>query len=49
MTGGEVTDESSAIEAIGLAPLLVRGDARNFKVTWPQDFERARHELGTMR
>jgi 2-C-methyl-D-erythritol 4-phosphate cytidylyltransferase len=39
MTGGEVTDESGAIEAIGLAPLLVRGDARNFKVTWPQDFE----------
>ena len=49
MTGGEVTDESSAIEAIGLAPLLVRGDARNFKVTWPQDFERAQHELGMMR
>jgi 2-C-methyl-D-erythritol 4-phosphate cytidylyltransferase len=45
MTGGEVTDESSAIEAIGLAPRLVPGDARNFKVTWPQDFERARLEL----
>lgn len=37
-TAGEaVTDESSAIEAIGLSPLLVRGDARNFKVTYPHD------------
>lgn len=32
-----VTDEASAIEALGLAPKLVAGDARNFKVTYPQD------------
>jgi len=32
------TDESAALERAGHAPLLVRGDARNFKVTWPQDF-----------
>ncbi len=43
--GPAVTDESSAIEAMGLAPLLVRGDSRNFKLTWPQDFEWARAQL----
>lgn len=34
-----VTDEASAIEAAGYAPQLVLGSARNFKVTWPDDFE----------
>jgi 2-C-methyl-D-erythritol 4-phosphate cytidylyltransferase len=43
--GPAVTDESGAIEALGLSPLLVRGDARNFKVTWPQDFEWAQAQL----
>ncbi len=33
-----VTDESSAIEALGLAPRLVAGSAQNFKVTYPEDF-----------
>lgn len=32
-----VTDEASAIEAMGLYPKLVEGDASNFKVTYPQD------------
>jgi 2-C-methyl-D-erythritol 4-phosphate cytidylyltransferase len=32
-----VTDEASAIEALGLKPLLVEGSARNFKVTLPHD------------
>ncbi|MFN0183564.1 MAG: 2-C-methyl-D-erythritol 4-phosphate cytidylyltransferase [Aquabacterium sp.] len=36
--GDAVTDESSALEAIGLQPLLVRGAADNLKVTWPEDF-----------
>lgn len=36
--GGQVTDESSAIEAMGLQPKLVRGSAMNFKVTYPEDF-----------
>jgi 2-C-methyl-D-erythritol 4-phosphate cytidylyltransferase len=36
--GDQVTDESSAIEAIGLHPLLVAGSAQNFKVTYPEDF-----------
>lgn len=33
-----VTDEASAMEAAGLAPRLVPGSARNFKVTYPEDF-----------
>jgi len=32
-----VTDEASAIEALGLQPKLVAGDSSNFKVTYPQD------------
>ena len=36
--GAAVTDESSAIEALGLAPRLVPGSAQNFKVTYPEDF-----------
>ena len=36
--GHAVTDESSAIEATGLAPKLVAGSAQNFKVTYPEDF-----------
>ena len=33
-----ITDEASAIEAQGSSPLLVRGSAQNFKVTYPEDF-----------
>lgn len=36
-----VTDESGAVEALGLHPRLVVGDADNFKVTFPGDFARA--------
>jgi len=36
-TVDDVTDESSAIEALGLQPRLVEGSSRNFKVTLPQD------------
>ena len=36
--GDGVTDEAGAIEALGLAPLLVAGSAQNFKVTYPEDF-----------
>ena len=32
-----VTDEAGAIEALGLQPKLVRGDATNLKVTFPAD------------
>lgn len=34
-----ITDEASAMEQIGQQPLLVLGSPRNFKVTWPDDFE----------
>lgn len=43
--GDAVTDESSAIEALGHAPLLVRGDLTNLKVTWPEDFSLAERLL----
>lgn len=33
-----ITDEASAIEVQGCRPLLVRGSAQNFKVTYPEDF-----------
>lgn len=38
LAGDAVTDEASAIEALGLSPRLVPGSAQNFKVTYPQDF-----------
>jgi 2-C-methyl-D-erythritol 4-phosphate cytidylyltransferase len=34
---GAVTDESSAIEQMGLRPKLVVGSRENIKVTWPED------------
>jgi 2-C-methyl-D-erythritol 4-phosphate cytidylyltransferase len=39
--GDQVTDEASAIEALGLQPKLVKGHPDNFKLTWPEDFARA--------
>ena len=39
--GAAATDEASAVEALGLAPQLVRASMANFKVTWPEDFELA--------
>jgi len=36
-----VTDEASAIEALGHQPKLVIGTLENFKLTWPGDFELA--------
>ena len=36
--GEGVTDEASAVEALGLRPMLVTGSAQNIKVTWPEDF-----------
>jgi len=43
--GEQVTDESSAVEALGLSPRLVPGSAQNFKVTYPEDFALARAVL----
>ena len=33
----DMTDEASAVEALGLQPLLVHGSLRNMKVTLPED------------
>ena len=45
--GGEVTDESGAMEALGLAPRLVPGSLENLKLTYPQDFDLAERLLLT--
>jgi 2-C-methyl-D-erythritol 4-phosphate cytidylyltransferase len=47
--GDSVTDESGAIEAMGLQPLLVPAGAQNFKVTWPDDFAMAEAVLRSRR
>jgi 2-C-methyl-D-erythritol 4-phosphate cytidylyltransferase len=39
--GHDLTDEASAIEWLGYAPKLVQGSLRNFKVTYPEDFDLA--------
>jgi 2-C-methyl-D-erythritol 4-phosphate cytidylyltransferase len=41
----QVTDESSAVEALGHAPRLVPGSLHNFKVTYPDDFALAERLL----
>lgn len=35
--GTSITDDASAVEALGLHPRLVLSDARNLKVTYPED------------
>lgn len=47
--GDQVTDESGAIEALGLAPRLVPGSAQNFKVTYLHDFSLAQAVLQSRR
>ncbi|MEW5769906.1 MAG: 2-C-methyl-D-erythritol 4-phosphate cytidylyltransferase [Pseudomonadota bacterium] len=37
--GTQVTDEASAVEALGLSPRLVESDLTNLKVTYPRDLE----------
>jgi 2-C-methyl-D-erythritol 4-phosphate cytidylyltransferase len=43
--GLQVTDESSAMEAMGWAPRLVATSSHNFKVTYPEDFNLAMYVL----
>jgi 2-C-methyl-D-erythritol 4-phosphate cytidylyltransferase len=43
--GSGATDEASAVEALGHAPRLVRGEPDNFKLTWPADFALAQRLL----
>ncbi len=45
--GNAVTDEASAVEALGLSPRLVPGELENLKVTWPADFALAARLLET--
>lgn len=45
--GPGVTDESSAVESLGLAPRLVPGALENLKLTWPADFALAERLLET--
>ena len=40
-TTRDVTDEASAVEALGLQPKLVESETTNFKVTYPQDIRLA--------
>jgi 2-C-methyl-D-erythritol 4-phosphate cytidylyltransferase len=42
---GAITDDSQAVEALGLAPKLVRGSAENLKITVPDDVARAERIL----
>ncbi|KIO49969.1 2-C-methyl-D-erythritol 4-phosphate cytidylyltransferase [Nitrosospira sp. NpAV] len=44
--GVTMTDDAGAIEALGLRPKLVLSDARNLKVTYPQDLALAELILG---
>ena len=41
-----VTDESSAMEALNVHPLLVEADASNLKITYPRDLQLAELILG---
>ena len=45
--GSAVTDESSAMEALGHAPKLVPGSIENLKITYPADFDLAERLLRT--
>lgn len=43
----EITDEASAIEALGLAPRLVMGSEKNIKITYAHDLALAESWLAT--
>jgi 2-C-methyl-D-erythritol 4-phosphate cytidylyltransferase len=47
--GDAVTDDASAVEALGLQPRLVQGDRENLKLTWPDDFVLAERILAERR
>lgn len=44
-----VTDEASAVEALGLTPVLVPGRRDNIKITHPEDLALAAHILAAQR
>ena len=45
MQGFAATDEAQAVEALGLRPRLIAGDADNIKITLPEDVPRAERIL----
>lgn len=47
--GVGVTDEASAVEALGLSPRLVPGRRDNLKITHPEDLALAAHVLAAQR
>lgn len=47
--GREITDEASAVEALGLSPRLVPGRRDNIKITHPEDLALAGHILAAQR
>lgn len=46
--GARITDEASAMEWVGYAPLLVEGHADNLKITTPEDLALAEFILGQL-
>ncbi len=42
LTGFAATDESAALERIGIMPAIVEGEETNFKITYQGDLDRAR-------
>ena len=42
---GAITDEASALEAVGARPAMVAGHADNIKITVPEDLALARFYL----
>ncbi|NIC06745.1 2-C-methyl-D-erythritol 4-phosphate cytidylyltransferase [Billgrantia bachuensis] len=49
MHGAAITDEASAVEALGLSPRLVPGRRDNIKITHPEDLALAGHILAAQR
>jgi 2-C-methyl-D-erythritol 4-phosphate cytidylyltransferase / 2-C-methyl-D-erythritol 2,4-cyclodiphosphate synthase len=42
----DVTDDLALLEATGVRPQIVEGERENFKITLPEDWERARRKIG---
>ena len=45
---GIPTDESEMVEALGLKPVIIRGNMSNFKITYPEDLKRAEQLIQTI-
>tara|TARA_B100000035_G_scaffold314796_1_gene332354 strand:+ start:5952 stop:6650 length:699 start_codon:yes stop_codon:yes gene_type:complete len=46
---GIPTDEAEAVEALGLKPKLFKGNAQNFKITYPEDLVRAQNVVNIIK